>query len=139
MGENGKSRKIQRASQNRQAANPEQKAQIQVTKTTFEGPLPAPQILADYDKVYTGAAGIIIKEFKENSKYIRDANQKAMNAQIEKEKRGQYMAYSILIGILIVVCISLIMGNTTFAGVSGVAFIALSAKSFIAISRTKNK
>lgn len=138
MAENVKSRKIQRVSPNCQPS-PEQKAQIQVTQTMFEGPLPAPQILADYDKVYAGAAGIIIKEFKENSKHIRDTNQKAINAQIEKEKRGQYMAYSILIGILMVVCISLMLGNTTFAGVSGVAFIALAAKSFVAAGRTKNK
>lgn len=113
-------------------------AQIQVSQK-FEGPIPTPQILEGYETIYPGAAKIIIDDFKANSKYIREANQKAMEAQIAKEKRGQYMAYSILIGILCIVGISLILGNVTFAGVSGLAFLALAAKNSFSENSKKSK
>ena len=111
-------------------------AQIQVTQTRFEGPLPAPQILKGYDDIYPGAAKIIIDDFRENAKYIREANRKAIEAQIATEKRGQYMAYSILLLILIVVGISLMMGNVTFAGASGFAFLALAAINFLKLNNS---
>ena len=49
------------------------------------------------------------------------------------------MAYSILIGILCIVGISLILGNVTFAGVSGLAFLALAAKSSFSENSKKEK
>lgn len=112
--------------------------QIQVSQK-FEGPIPAPHILEGYETIYPGAAKIIIDDFKANSKYVREANQKAVEAQIAKEKRGQYMAYSILIGILCIVGISLILGNITFAGVSGLAFLALAAKNSFDENSKKEK
>lgn len=112
--------------------------QIQVSQK-FEGPIPAPYILEGYETIYPGAAKIIIDDFKANSKYVREANQKAVEAQIAKEKRGQYMAYSILIGILCIVGISLILGNITFAGVSGLAFLALAAKNSFDENSKKGK
>ncbi len=113
-------------------------AQIQVSQK-FESPIPAPHILEGYEAIYPGAAKIIIDDFKANSKYVREANQKAVEAQIAKEKRGQYMAYSILIGILCIVGISLILGNITFAGVSGLAFLALAAKNSFDENSKKGK
>lgn len=122
-----------------QPAQPAGVTQIQVKQTKFEGPLPAPQILKDYDGVYPGAAKIIIKEFQENSRHIRDTSRRDLEAQVEREKRGQYMAFFILIGILAVVCISLLMGNITFAGASGLAFIGLAVKGFIDSGKLKEK
>lgn len=49
------------------------------------------------------------------------------------------MAYSILIGILCIVGISLILGNITFAGVSGLAFLALAAKNSFDENSKKGK
>lgn len=45
-------------------------------------------------------------------------------------KRGQYMAFIIAMGLLFIVATSLYLGNITFAGVSGLAFIAYVLKGF---------
>ena len=64
---------------------------------------------------------------------------KALDAQIAKDKRGQWMAWGILAFILIVILVSLCFGNTTLVGVSGVAFIGLAAQSFLKKDNSGNK
>lgn len=131
LGNNEQGAELQKAEAKQAPTNISGQTQIQVTQTKFEGPLPAPQILQGYDEVYPGAAEIIIEDFRQNSEYIRETNRKALDAQIAKEKRGQYMAFLILFGILVTVFVSLALGNITFAGVSGIAFLAFSSKSFL--------
>mgnify|MGYP000036225192 FL=1 len=105
-------------------------AHLEVTQIT-SGPIPAPEILRGYDDVYPGAAQIIINDFQENSKHVRTMQEKSLAAEIQRDKRGQWMAFVILMFILVVVIYSLRLGNITFAGIAGFAFIGLAAQSFL--------
>lgn len=105
-------------------------AHLEVTQIT-SGPIPAPEILRGYDNIYPGAAQIIIGDFQENSKHIRLMQKNSLTAEIQKDKRGQWMAFVILVFILVVVIYSLHLGNVTFAGIAGLTFIGLAAQSFL--------
>ena len=105
-------------------------AHFEVTQIT-SGPIPAPEILRGYDDVYPGAAQIIINDFQENSKHVRLMQESSLTAEIQRDKRGQWMAFVILVLILALACYSLHLGNITFAGFAGVAFIGFAAQSFL--------
>lgn len=106
-------------------------AQIQVTEIETEGPLPSPYILRGYDEISPGAAKIIIDEFQKNSDHIRKMQELSLREQTNKDKRGQWMAFIILVIILSIVLYSLYLGNITFAGVAGIAFIGMAAQGFL--------
>ncbi len=112
---------------------------MQVATQITSGPLPAPEILRGYDTVYSGAAKIIIEDFQKNSESVREMKEKALHAEIEKDKRGQWMAFVILVLILLVIIVSLYMGNITFAGISGLIFLGVAAQSFLGKDKVKSK
>lgn len=90
---------------------------LEVTQIT-SGPIPAPEILRGYDDIYPGAAQIIINDFQENSKHVRIMQENSLAAEIQRDKRGQWMAFWVLVLILVVVLYSLYLGNTTCAGIA---------------------
>jgi len=90
----------------------------------YESPLPPASEMQRYQNINPNIPEIIMKEFESNSAHVRKQEEKALDASISDNKRGQYLAFGIAIAILGVVCLSLLLGNTTFAGVSGLAFIA---------------
>lgn len=104
---------------------------LQVVQKVIAGPIPAPEILREYDDVYPGAAKIILDDFQKNSEHIRNKEKKQILGEIERDKRGQWMAFIVLMGILLTVLVSLYLGNVTFAGASGLVFLGISACSFI--------
>lgn len=114
-------------------------AQIQVTEIKTEGPLPSPYILRGYDEIYPGAAKIIIDEFQKNSDHIREMQELSLREQTNKDKRGQWMAFIILVIILSIVLYSLNLGNITFAGVAGIAFIGMVAQGFLKQDKHKEE
>lgn len=91
----------------------------------FEGPLPHPQILQQYDNLVAGSAEAIIKDFQENANSIRELNRLELQATIDRDKRGQYMAFSLGIGILIFASICILRGYPWIAG--GALFVAVGA------------
>ena len=77
-------------------------------------------------------------EFEKNSEHAREQEKAALELEAETVKRGQYMAFFIAIMLLSVVITSIVFDNTTFAGVSGLAFFAFLARSFLPKSDNKN-
>lgn len=112
-------------------------AHLEVTQIT-SGPIPAPEILRGYDDIYPGAAQIIINDFQENSKHVRIMQENSLAAEIQRDKRGQWMAFWVLVLILVVVLYSLYLGNTTCAGIAGLAFIGMAAQSFLKSGKAEN-
>ena len=110
---------------------------LEVTQIT-SGPIPAPEILRGYDDIYPGAAQIIINDFQENSKHVRIMQENSLAAEIQRDKRGQWMAFWVLVLILVVVLYSLYLGNTTCAGIAGLAFIGMAAQSFLKSGKAEN-
>lgn len=101
-----------------------------VHQESYQGPIPPPAMLEQYKRIYTQAPEIILREFEENSKHIRQREILEIQGNIDRDKRGQWMAFVICIAVLLIVLYSLYLGNITFAGLSGLGFIALMVKGF---------
>ena len=84
-------------------------------------------MMEKYKNIYADAPKIILQEFKENSEHIRQKELLEVQGTINRDRRGQRMAFVICMAILGVVFYSLYLGNITFAGLSGLGFIALIA------------
>lgn len=97
----------------------------------YEGAIPHPQTLAEYDRIVPGSATDIINDFKENTKTIRNLKTKELELTAARDKRGQYMAFflGILIILLAAYALSLnqpwVAGSACFLAIGsiGVAFL----------------
>ncbi|MCR5559370.1 MAG: DUF2335 domain-containing protein [Schwartzia sp.] len=70
-------------------------AGLQVTNQ-YVGPLPPPAIMRGFGDIDSSFPERIMSEFEQNSEHTRAQEVKALQAQIEETKRGQYMAISII-------------------------------------------
>lgn len=62
---------------------------------------------------------------------MRRCEEKALDAQIAEHRLGQWMAFIMSMVLLGIMALSIYEGNTTFAGVSGVAFFGMLISSFL--------
>ena len=108
-----------------------QEVQPAIVTTQYFGPLPSPSTLEGYKAIDPQFPEVILSDFEKNGEHSRRQEQKALEAQIEDIKRGQYMGFFISISLLAIVFFSLWLGNLTFAGAAGLAYFATIAKSFI--------
>ena len=104
-----------------------------VASVTMEhkGPLPHPSILRGYQQIDPTYPDRILTEFDKNSDYVRRCEEKALDAQIAEHRLGQWMAFIMSMVLLGIMALSIYEGNTTFAGVSGVAFFGMLISSFL--------
>lgn len=111
-----------------QVPNPTRKMsspqEFHVEQRIVVGPLPAPEILQQYKENTPEVYNAILADFQKNSECSRKMREIGQNADIDRDRRGQWMAFCILAGILAVILFSLYLGNVNFAGVSGLAFLA---------------
>lgn len=114
-------------------------AQVKVLQQVISGPIPAPQVLKGYDDVYPGAAKIILEDFQKNSSHIREKEREQLRAEISRDRRGQWMAFTIMLLVFGITGLSLYLGNVTFAGVSGLCFVGVVASSFMSGNRKQKK
>lgn len=66
-------------------------------KTMFHGPIPDPEVLAQYDRIVPGAADRILKMAEEQSAHRRDMEKQLVTSNTQNEKRGMYFAFVITI------------------------------------------
>ena len=97
----------------------------------YFSPIPLPQILKGYKEVDPTFPERIMVEFEKNSAHVRNQEQKALDAQIQEAKRGQYMAFFISVALFFVILLSLYTGNDAPAFVSGLIFIGMIIRSFL--------
>ena len=111
--------------------NQNNKIGIMVHQEDYHGPLPPPAMLDHYKRIYEQAPEIILKEFQENSRHIRERETEALRGAMKRDRQGQWMAFIICMAMLGIVAYSLYLGNITFAGLSGLGFIAVIVKGFL--------
>ena len=104
----------------------------------YSSPIPLPEILKGYKEVDSTFPERIMAEFEKNSEHARKQEQKALDAQIQEAKRGQYMAFSLSIALFCVILFSLYIGNDTSAFVSGLAFVGMMVRSFLQKKKDDN-
>lgn len=97
----------------------------------FTGPVPPPNILAGYKNIDPTFPERMMKEFEANSSHIREMERLSLQSTIERDKRGQYMAFGLSVLLLSIVLLSLYLGNVVFAGVSGFFFFGFIIKAFL--------
>ncbi|WP_444878207.1 DUF2335 domain-containing protein [Citrobacter koseri] len=85
-------------------------------ETSFSGPLPPPEIIRDYDKILPGGAERIFAMAEKEQAHRHNIDSTAVNGAISKDKRGQWMGFSIAVIILAIASVFAWRGNTTFAG-----------------------
>lgn len=87
-----------------------------VVQHAFQGPVPPPGMLAEYNKVVPGLANRLV-ELTEKEQAHRhgwmDGNLKLKSGMVS---RGQWMAFTLSILILLMAFFFGVKGNTTFAG-----------------------
>lgn len=120
-----------------EAANQDVHTQAAVRKDSnsiragmYQGPIPPPVIMEGYKNLDPSFPERIMSEFEKNSEHIRVMQEKAQDAEIAKDRRGQWMAFILTLLLLGIIGFSLYLGNMTFAGVGGLVFVVWVIKSF---------
>ncbi len=75
-----------------------QAGQMLAKQTHFQGPIPHPEIFAQYGEVIPDAPERILRVFEEDSKHARDIQKLALEAQKEDNHRVHWMAWSLIAG-----------------------------------------
>ena len=95
---------------------------------TYEGPLPHPMILAEYERLYPGATQKIIEDFTKNTAHIRDMETMRIESEIEERKRGQWMAFGLSLSLISLLAVTVILdfswSTKLFAAVIAIAGVA---------------
>lgn len=105
----------------------------------YSGPIPPPDIMNQYRLIDESIPERIMTEFEKNSDHIRERDMLIVEQDYKLKRNGQLFAFFLAVVVLFVVFYSLYLGNTTFAGFSGIAFLGLMATSFLKITTNKNK
>lgn len=71
--------------------------QLVAQSASFSGPIPHPEIFRQYANVIPDAPERILKVFEDDSKHVRDIAVKALQAQIEDNRRAHWMAWSLVV------------------------------------------
>ncbi|WP_323744634.1 DUF2335 domain-containing protein [Yersinia sp. Marseille-Q5920] len=93
-----------------------EKPSIKRQISMFQGPLPPPQMLSQYEKILPGAAERIFSLTEREQAARHGIQDKAINGAIGKDRRGQWMAYSITLFILVIAVVFAWRGDKWFAG-----------------------
>ena len=121
--------------QNRLPKQEEQRHEIQKLEHKIElqysGPLPHPEIMQRYKNIDPSMPERIMKQFEYDAEHVREQEKAALEAEIADTRRSQWMAFAIAAFLLAIVLAALLLGNMTFAGISGLAFFAYIAISFL--------
>lgn len=75
-------------------------AMVVMQSESFEGPIPSPAVLKEYEVILPGAADRIISMAEKQSEHRMSLEKKAIGGQVDQNKRGQLFAF-----ILAVICI----------------------------------
>lgn len=128
------------------AANPElmdtllRSGQFQsmMVSQSFSGPLPPPDVIRGYDQILPGGAERIFAMAEKEQSHRHKIDSTAVNGAIRKDKRGQWMGFSIAIVILAIASVFAWRGNTIFAG-SLIAIDLIGLVSVFALGRQLSK
>ncbi len=111
-----------------QLARPSQQRQVTFTQATrtFRGPLPPPETLAEYDRIYQGCAQEIVAMARSQQTHRQGLETAVVRGNIAAEERGQIFAF--ILGLVVVVGgITLIAFGKPVSGLTSIitAFVTL--------------
>ncbi|MDT4847255.1 hypothetical protein FQZ97_813050 [compost metagenome] len=105
----------------------------QIIAQSIEGPLPAPSVLADYDRVYPGLAKVIVESFQNETAHRHGMERQAMaieekvsTAYVQERKRGQ--TFGLVIAVMLVggsIALGALGQGWAAAALGGVGFASI--------------
>lgn len=116
---------------------------VAIRNEVFSGPIPHPETLAAYERVYPGAAKIICDDFQTNSEHIRSLNKESFIAHKEEIEKNRAAAERLLWGMLIATVVLALTGHDWVAGILATTSIGTIVGGFLlkrkARSNTSNR
>lgn len=97
----------------------------------YQGPLPHPSIMEGYKLLNADYPERIMRDFEANSEHLRNMQRNAQQAEIDKDRRAQWMAYSLTIFLIMVLVYAIYKDSYIVGGIGGLAFLGLIIKSFV--------
>jgi len=92
-----------------------QQSVVAMNQQIFVGPLPPPDVLEAYRRIDPTYPERIMQQFEAEAECGRQARINQQKAEIDRDKRGQYLAFMSIVGILMLACVA-IMNKATWAG-----------------------
>lgn len=106
-----------------------ERAMLMMRQEYFEGPIPHPRIIREYENILSGSADRILKMAETQQAHRIELEKKSIESQLKYNKRGQIFGFVIFIlGILLSVFFALAdmkIFAGTFATITVVTIIAL--------------
>ena len=113
--------------------------ELTASLTSWQGPMPPPEVLQAYEDAVPGAGEVIVKNYDAQSSHRRQMEQGLLEQAHSQSRRGQYMACVIaLAGIAASCLIAIFASPWTGAAMFGLELLAL-AGLFLMASRNANK
>lgn len=109
---------------------------LEMSQKRFSGPLPPPEMLAEYDEINEGFANRIISLTERQQAHRHDIEKTSVTAAISSEKRGQ--DYALIVCVLVILASTIvtalghvISGTIIMGGsLTGLAYIFISGKKY---------
>ncbi|MDT9109326.1 DUF2335 domain-containing protein [Escherichia coli] len=98
----------------RVSKNPKVIAMFQ--QESFQGPLPPPAMLLQYNQILPGGAERIFRLTEKEQEHRHKTQSDALLGAVSRDKRGQWMGFCIAMVVLIMAAFFANRGNTWFAG-----------------------
>lgn len=95
----------------------ERVTQIAEHHSSFEGPIPHPEIFKQYGEVVSDAPERILKVFEEDSRHAREIQSAALEAQKSDNQRVHWMAWSLIFGGYLLSALFAYWGKDWLAGI----------------------
>lgn len=86
---------------------------------SFQGPVPPPELLNQYDVVVPGAADRLLFMAEEEGRHRRGLVDRAVDANIASDKRGQYLGFVIAMTFGVMAFWLILQGRTVGGSVLG--------------------
>ena len=108
------------------------------TSVIWEGPLPPPALLEQYDQIVPGLARQITEEAKAEAGHLRERDEAALNAAIRDRSRRHWMGFGVAAGFLPIALPALISGDKVTPGIA-LSSITAAAAVFVWERRKKGR
>ena len=118
--------------------NGQQKGTLVSVKTAWQGPLPSPKTLEEFEEIVPGSAKAIIDEWQAETNHRRTFERKALNAQIIENIGGRVLAFVFALTALGVAVYLAMIHAEWAAGIIGAGTIGSVVYSLVSGRRQKD-
>jgi len=108
------------------------------TEEMWAGPLPSPRTLSEFKSLVPDAPERIFRQWEEETKHRRDYENRALDASISRDRRGQWGAIVFALGALMVSAFAIWMGHPWIGAILGGGTIASVVGAFLASRKPAN-